>query len=317
MSLILTSAILQIILQILKEKHPDINKLSDKQWTLLHDAVCVHQNEVVDFLIRSGIDLNRKDNEGNVPIMYSINRKNEPAFRKLLSAGSDVNIRNDEAKLPIHVAAESGFIDALGELAARTNEVNTLTPSGRSALDKLVRTIMSAQDYVVYIPFIEQLDKFIVLTGAKINRPYLISSSIFNLAAIPLIMKIATLSKEEVFMSSDAFEQYVALVLSTIVDNYKNKRLELYKIAWNLQKESKMRLPLSNGLQYYYKWFNRTRTLFQEQLQAMKSVEIIFGRQPMMRPGSLKWAARIKMLVYFTGDIERLPWPVREYLTIG
>lgn len=69
-----------------------------------------NHNEIVELLIKSGADINIKDNDGNTPLLLSAKEANFGAMKILLKAGAKTDIKNKENKtLFDYLDTEEGF----------------------------------------------------------------------------------------------------------------------------------------------------------------------------------------------------------------
>ena len=81
----------------------DINKRDTaRNRTALHYAVEIPSRlttEPLLYLIRNGANVNAQDVNGDTPLFFASGVENDEAVRILISAGADVNIRNNEGLL--------------------------------------------------------------------------------------------------------------------------------------------------------------------------------------------------------------------------
>ncbi|MVN84899.1 ankyrin repeat domain-containing protein [Listeria monocytogenes] len=83
------------------------------------------QNEVTEILIAAGIDVNRKDVYGAIPLKYALTinklttEENKEIYKTLVKAGSDVNLKDNFGKSCLDYATEyswrNGFITIVEE----------------------------------------------------------------------------------------------------------------------------------------------------------------------------------------------------------
>jgi ankyrin repeat protein len=111
-------------LQVLKkliEKGANINE-KDKEtgWTPLHFAV-TRQNmeEIVDYLITNGADVNAKSFDGSTPLHLRLYAK------RLIAAGGDVNSQDEFGNTPLHYAHLHHIKDAAEPLINAGADVNS------------------------------------------------------------------------------------------------------------------------------------------------------------------------------------------------
>jgi len=105
-------------------------------WTSLHVACGFNTKlELVDYLILSGADVNKADNNGRRPIhMVAKGSKNEIVLR-LLEAGCDVNVQNCSGMTAAHFAAVSNSFECLQILMANGADLNMKDGKGMTVVD--------------------------------------------------------------------------------------------------------------------------------------------------------------------------------------
>jgi ankyrin repeat protein len=67
----------------------------------------VIDRDALNFLIRSGAEVNRADPEGDTPLLVAIRNGHLDATRRLIVAGADVNQTDGTGRLPLQIARES------------------------------------------------------------------------------------------------------------------------------------------------------------------------------------------------------------------
>ena len=101
---------------------------------MLLQACKNNQKSVVQtFLKRGGVDVNKRDETGNTPLIYACLKSARDLVKLLLDNGADANLGNQRSRMPLHFAAESGnyqIISMLTEAGADVNcsDVNGVTP---------------------------------------------------------------------------------------------------------------------------------------------------------------------------------------------
>jgi ankyrin repeat protein len=83
----------------------------------------------------TGISLiNFKDKKGNYPLYYAIRHKNLYAVQELLSYGADVNLRNRNNHIALHIAVISQDISIFKMILKNTRNINVRSNTGATAL---------------------------------------------------------------------------------------------------------------------------------------------------------------------------------------
>lgn len=72
--------------------------------TPLHFAVSIQHMEIIDALISSGADLEKKDSKQNTPLHYAAGYGRVQALKFLLEAGADGSAQNETGKTPADLA---------------------------------------------------------------------------------------------------------------------------------------------------------------------------------------------------------------------
>ena len=68
------------------------------------------------FLKKGGIDVNKRDAEGNTPLYYACLKGYRDLVLLLLDSGADVSVTNNRSETPLHAAARSGNKEIIGKL---------------------------------------------------------------------------------------------------------------------------------------------------------------------------------------------------------
>src|SRR5574343_330890 len=79
--------------------HPQsVHHRDNHGWTPLTDAVSESNIPIINFLIKTGADLDTKTNSGHTPLMLAVKSGDLDSTKILIEAGADVNIQNAYGK---------------------------------------------------------------------------------------------------------------------------------------------------------------------------------------------------------------------------
>jgi ankyrin repeat protein len=101
-----------------------IHMKSEKGQMPLHLAVQNGNQEIVDFLISKGADINAKDGEGNTPLITAIAFKKTEAAKFLISKGADVRIKDAQEMAPLILALRQGLSELVEPILDSGQDVN-------------------------------------------------------------------------------------------------------------------------------------------------------------------------------------------------
>lgn len=102
---------------------------------MLLQACKNNQKSVVQtFLKRGGVDVNKRDESGNTPLIYVCMKNARDLVRLLLDNGADVNLGNQRNRMPLHFAAETGNSEVIGLLVGAGADVNCTDNNGVTPL---------------------------------------------------------------------------------------------------------------------------------------------------------------------------------------
>lgn len=94
---------------------------------------------VQTFLKRGGVDVNKRDESGNTPLIYACMKNARDLVKMLLDNGADVNLGNQQDCMPIHFAAETGSPEIIELLTGAGADVNCTDRNGRTPLMVMAR----------------------------------------------------------------------------------------------------------------------------------------------------------------------------------
>lgn len=126
-------------------KYPQVTVKNEAGWTLLHYAAMWPDIPVELFkeiLSKSNDVINEKDNNGDTPLNWSLINKSNGAAQQLLQLEKvDVNIKNNDKEMAIHLAATWETIpdEFFRLIMNKTNDINDVTYIGNTALIMALR----------------------------------------------------------------------------------------------------------------------------------------------------------------------------------
>ena len=77
----------------------------------LYLAVLRGNIALVEILISAGVNVNAKDNGGHSPLHFAVDRDNVAIVKLLISAGADVNAKTNGGNSPLHWAVRRGYVE--------------------------------------------------------------------------------------------------------------------------------------------------------------------------------------------------------------
>eukprot|EP01088_Endostelium_zonatum_P021924 TRINITY_DN895_c0_g1_i5.p1 TRINITY_DN895_c0_g1~~TRINITY_DN895_c0_g1_i5.p1 ORF type:complete len:844 (-),score=233.26 TRINITY_DN895_c0_g1_i5:44-2575(-) len=124
------------LVQFLITQKADVNQRNVKGEAPLHRAAGFGHTEVVKALLQNGFaQKDAVDNDGQTALHKALAKKRHGAFRELMSAGVDTNIKTNDDRSPLHIACQIGFNKAVGELLKHGAKVNEqVSVSGNTPL---------------------------------------------------------------------------------------------------------------------------------------------------------------------------------------
>ena len=102
---------------------------------MLLNACKNNQKSVVQtFLKRGGVDVNKRDESGNTPLIYVCLKNARDLVKLLLEHGADANLGNQKNRMPLHFAAETGNFEIIALLTGAGADVNCTDNNGVTPL---------------------------------------------------------------------------------------------------------------------------------------------------------------------------------------
>jgi len=112
----------------------DLNIIDERKETLLHKASRNNYFEVVDVLIKAGLDVNAQNRYGDTPLHLAVQFRNAYVVYRLLFEGANVNLQNHKKVTPLHIAAARGNIEILNILLDNKAKFNLADENGAKAI---------------------------------------------------------------------------------------------------------------------------------------------------------------------------------------
>nr|XP_015913873.2 serine/threonine-protein phosphatase 6 regulatory ankyrin repeat subunit A-like [Parasteatoda tepidariorum] len=108
-------------------KGADVNSVSDKLVTALHQSAYTGHLEIVATLISEGANVNAEDSFNRTPLHYAAMNGQSLIVEVLLKHGADLKALDNEGHLPLHFAIMKGNIDTLKTLLKHEASIKDVT----------------------------------------------------------------------------------------------------------------------------------------------------------------------------------------------
>ncbi|MBL6785098.1 MAG: ankyrin repeat domain-containing protein [Rickettsiales bacterium] len=124
------------VLKILVENNADIFVLDNNGNTVIHKLYYI---EDIEYLTDKGLDINTTNNKGETVLFNACNSRNCNSSRieKLIIAGADPNIKNNESITVAHLALKTLSTDSLKILLKNNADINIADNTGKTPLHYL------------------------------------------------------------------------------------------------------------------------------------------------------------------------------------
>ena len=106
----------------------------DNNMTFLNACRNGQKSIVQIFLQKGGINVNKRDAEGNTPLHYACLKGFRDIVNMLLEHDADVSVANNCAETPLHAAARSGNKEIIGKLIQYGADQDATDKDGRTPL---------------------------------------------------------------------------------------------------------------------------------------------------------------------------------------
>ena len=115
------------IIKLLLEKNPELIDINGKdRKTPLHFAVLYNCYKIVEFLVKSGANLNKGDKYGRTPLLLSCKYGNSKITKFLIDAGANINKSDNSNNSPLHYACAFGNLECVKVLLESGADINYL-----------------------------------------------------------------------------------------------------------------------------------------------------------------------------------------------
>jgi ankyrin repeat protein len=102
--------------------------------TALHFAAAQGDTKEIQQLIKTGVDVNVRDQEDRTPLHWAGEFKRKKAFAQLIAAGADINAADDSGITPLHLAAALDDTNLVRTLLAKGARANVKGKDDRTPL---------------------------------------------------------------------------------------------------------------------------------------------------------------------------------------
>lgn len=110
----------------------------DNNMTFLNACRNGQKGIVQIFLKKGGIDVNKRDAEGNTPLYYACLKGYRDIVSLLLDSEADVSLANNMSETPLHAASRSGNKEIIGKLVQYGADLDVTDNEGRTPLIRLL-----------------------------------------------------------------------------------------------------------------------------------------------------------------------------------
>lgn len=138
------------------EQMPDseLNQVNSLGKTLLHQAAKDNDTDLIEYLLKRGLGIDRKDHSGFTPLHDAVQAQATSAVRFLIDHQADVHARNADLNTPLHLAAFHNDIQSVEMLffSGAYRDVLTENKEKVSPFSHAVRNRYYAMAELLYFP---------------------------------------------------------------------------------------------------------------------------------------------------------------------
>ncbi|HNO23753.1 MAG TPA: ankyrin repeat domain-containing protein, partial [Leptospiraceae bacterium] len=122
-------------LQLLQKRGADL-KLKDRKTGkfLLHYGAENNQSEIIEFLLKEGLETDLPDKEGRTPLFYAMKDSHIRTQEILYGRGSDLHRKTKSGSALLHYAAMNGAAKTIESLIRKKMRVDEKDSAGNTAL---------------------------------------------------------------------------------------------------------------------------------------------------------------------------------------
>lgn len=124
------------IFKLLVDEGALVDKKVDKVDPLINMAASNGSNEICEYLLLTGVDINSKDREGKTPLMNAIYGKHPETANIFINKGADMNEQEINGWTALMFAAMQGDLESVSNLIEAGADVNLKTNDGDTPLKR-------------------------------------------------------------------------------------------------------------------------------------------------------------------------------------
>lgn len=101
-----------------------VDSVSNNGSTALHAAAYCRQDEVFDYLIEKGANVNARNKYNDTPLLYAAQREQVRMMKVMIEKGAEVNTLNEQGQSPLFIAVRSGNMEMFDLLIDGGADIN-------------------------------------------------------------------------------------------------------------------------------------------------------------------------------------------------